>query len=64
MIAWCFDEAVGAFGRWVEFRLDEKKPVKKHGQTVGYKPKWRLEQLLGTEQYLVPTEAEINAVLG
>jgi hypothetical protein len=60
LLAWWVDEAVGIYGQWIEARLDEREPVKEQGQIVGYKPRWRLGQLLGTER---PRKASRQALI-
>ncbi len=58
-LAWCFDEAVVTFGHWVEAKLEEKDPVRKGGQVVGYRPRWRITELLGVEK---PRRVSIQAL--
>lgn len=65
MLAWCFDHAVSQFGHWVEAKLDEQVEVRKGGKVVGYRPKWRLEQLLGVGlQTVLPSSEQLLAALG
>jgi hypothetical protein len=60
-LAYWLDEAVGWYGMWIEARLDERKEVKEKGRVVGYRPKYRLGQLLGTEQPELPTADALRA---
>lgn len=64
LLAWCFDQAVNWFGRWVEAKLDEREPVRERGQVVGHRPRWRLGQLLGTEKPRRATREALIAMLG
>ncbi len=63
-LAWCIDEVVNTFGRWVEAKMNEQDEVKRNGAVVGHKPRWRIEQLLGTEKAYLPSADELRAVLG
>jgi hypothetical protein len=58
-LAWCFDEAVSTFGRWVEAKLDEQDPILRNGQVAGYRPRWRITELLGIE---TPQKASVQAL--
>jgi len=60
-LAFCFDEVVDFYGRWIEDRLDETVPVKEKGHVVGHRPKYRLSQLLGTEK---PRTISVKAIQG
>lgn len=63
-LAYCFDEAVWLFGSWVDSRLEETVPVKKNGDVVGQRPKYRLGQLLGTEKPKKISEDAIKSMFG
>jgi hypothetical protein len=63
-LAWCIDEVVSTFGRWVEVKMSEQEEVKRGHVVIGHKPRWRMEQLLGTEKPYLPSGDELRAVLG
>lgn len=60
------DQAVSIYGRWVEGMLAQREPVKDaHGRVVEWRPKYRLDVLLGIEQKPnLPTAREVIAALG
>lgn len=62
-LAWCVDQAVAAFGFWVEAMLDEEKAVRKNGKVVGTRKRWRLGQLLGTEKPEMATAEGLIAAM-
>lgn len=63
-LAWCLDQAVAWYGHWVEGMLEQKKPVRERGKITGYRPKYTLGRLLGTETPRMPTAQELRAALG
>ncbi len=63
LLAWYFDEAVSWFGHWVESKLSERKKVRRGKQMVEV-PRYRLGQLLGSEQPHMLSAAEARALFG
>jgi hypothetical protein len=45
-VALDFDQAIAQFGIWVEDRLKQTKPITRGNHVVGYKPRYKLADLL------------------
>lgn len=57
------DEAVSAYGRWVEGMLEQREEVKKGNKVIGHRAKYRLDVLLGIQKPPpLPTAREIRRV--
>jgi len=63
LLEYLFDDAVSWFGHWVESKLEEHKKVRRGKQWVQV-PRYRLGQLLGTEQPHLLSAAEARALFG
>lgn len=67
VVAYAFDHWCGLFGRKVLNLLEEREPIRKQNQIVGYKPKYTLaralEKAAGDKQSRMRGFAEIFARL-
>jgi hypothetical protein len=66
VLAWCVDQAVGTYGRWIEAMLSQREEIKgANGKVKGTRAKYRLDVLLGIERKpKPPSRRELIAALG